>query len=244
MPLRRAIGTTFIAVVAMAIIAMATVAFVMLVSQPGVSMTTSTSSSSSASSFTTTTSTSTLHTSSSSTQSVPPPSTTVIDYGCDVLGPSSPGLILVNSSGVGVKLNMSISPSAPIEETACSYTFTNTTTPTACGVMCGGGIGYTYQYSYVLKLNFSLSSTGGAVGQNLTISQGSGLSSVFPLRGNQVSLDSQQVTWYSSPPCYGGNGIESDCISHTATAMTIELPASIGSGTLQLVVSSGEYLVP
>jgi hypothetical protein len=153
-------------------------------------------------------------------------------------------VVLVNASAGSVELDVSDSPATPLVATACSYAYTNTTTPVACGVMCGGGIGYTYQYSYVWKLNFSLSSGSSAAGQNLTISQGSGLASVFPERGNQVSLDSQQVTWYSDPACYDTEGIQSDCMSPTATSITVELPPPAGNGPFRLVVSSSMYLVP
>jgi hypothetical protein len=206
----------------------------------------------------------TSSTSSSSSPSVPPPTTTVTDYGCTILGRSqsessasgttssvasnsytdSSVVVLVNTSGGSFELNVNFGSSDRVETATCSYVFTNTTTPVACGVMCGGGIGKTEQYSYVWKLNFSLSSADSAAGQNLTISQGRGMNSVFPEQGNHVSLDSQMVTWYSNPACYGGDGVESDCMTSNATSITIELPSSIENGTFQLVISSSADLVP
>ncbi len=140
---------------------------------------------------------------------------------------------------------MGVSPTLPLTASACSYTYTNTTTPVACGVMCGGGIGYTYSLDYVWKLNFSLSSPDSLGSYNLTITSGSGMGGLFPKQGNQIYLNSQQMTsWYSNPPCYGGEGIEADCMASNATSMAIELPTPVESGTYQLVVSSGVYLVP
>jgi hypothetical protein len=111
--------------------------------------------------------------------------------------------------------------------------------------MCGGGIGYTYAVSDVWSLNFSLSSPNTQGSYNLTIGAGSGTSALFPGLGNQVYLNSQQVTsWYSNPPCYGGDGIESDCMVSNATSITIELPTPIDSGAYDLKVISGETLVP
>ena len=199
---------------------------------------------------TTTTSTST------SSLSVPPPTTTVIDYGCSALGQSSTEtssssagastVLLVNTSKGSAELDMNDNAATSLETAGCSYTYTNVTTPTACGVMCGGGIGYTYQYSYVLKLNFSLSSGTNVASQNLTISQGSGLSGVFPEPNTQLTLNSQKVTWYSNPPCSGedGQGVQSDCMSTNATSMIVELPSPVQSGAFQLVITSAIYLVP
>ena len=185
----------------------------------------------------------------SSSMYVPPPTTTIVHYGCGILAASSakaPALILVNTSKVSnVKVNVSVSPALTLSASGCSYTYTNTTTPTACGVMCGGGIGYTYAISDVWKLNFSLSSLDTSGGYNLTIASAGGLISLFPGLGNNVYLNSQQITtWYSNPPCYGGEGIESNCMVSNATSMTIEMPATNASTTYQLVVNSGEYLVP
>jgi hypothetical protein len=184
-----------------------------------------------------------------SSLSLPPPTTTTIEYGCRIASAPSPAtsaLVLVNtSSASNVKVNASVTPPLAVEAMACSYAYTNTTTPVACGVMCGGGIGYTHAVSDVWELNFSLTSPGAGGGYNLTISSAAGMGGLFPPHGVQVYLNSQQITtWYSNPSCYGGEGVEGNCMSSGAASMTIELPASIQSGTYQLVVSSAEYLVP
>jgi hypothetical protein len=185
----------------------------------------------------------------SSVLHVPPPTTTVVHYGCGISTASSTktsALVLVNTSKVNnINVNVSVSPALTLSAAACSHTFTNTTTPTACGVMCDGGIGYTYAISDVWKLNFSLSSPVTSGGYNLTIAAGSGMSDLFPGLSTEIYLNSQQITaWYSNPPCYGDQGVESNCMSSEATSITIELPAPIQGGEYQLMITSGEYLVP
>jgi hypothetical protein len=199
---------------------------------------------------TTTSSGGTTTTSDSSVISLPPPTTIMTDLGCGISSVSSPEAtvsFLVNTTSANdVKVNVSTSPALPLEATACSYIYTNTTTPTACGVMCGGGIGYTEAVSYMWKLNFSMSSSASSGSYNLTIASESGMTELFPLPYHeQIYLNSQQLTsWYSNPPCYGGEGIESDCMMSNATSIAIELPAANESSTYQLVISSAEYLVP
>ena len=175
--------------------------------------------------------------------------TTIIHYGCGISAASSTkasALVLVNTSKANnVGVNVSVTPALTLIAAACSHTYTNTTTPTACGVMCGGGIGYTYAVWDVWKLNFSLSSPTNNGGYNITITAGSGMSDLFPGLATQVYLNSQQVTaWYSNPPCYGEYGVEGDCMASSATSITIELPAPIQGGAYQLMIGSGEDLVP
>jgi hypothetical protein len=68
---------------------------------------------------------------------------------------------------------------------------------------------------------------------------------LFPGLSTQVYLNSQQITaWYSNPPCYGEYGIEGNCMASGATSMTIELPTPLQGGAYQLMITSGEYLVP
>ncbi len=238
------------------VIVIGVIGYVVLTAQTGTSIG-GTSSSSNATSSTssfppTSTSSATLTSSTTVTSSslyIPPPTTTIVHYGCGISAASltkASALILVNTSKASdVGVNVSVTPALTISAIGCSHTFTNTTTPTACGVMCGGGIGYTYSIFDVWKLNFSLSSPVASGGYNITIAAGSGMADLFPGLSTQVYLNSQQITtWYSNPPCYGGQGIESNCMTSGATSIAIQLPTPVEGGAYQLMVSSGEYLVP
>ena len=71
------------------------------------------------------------------------------------------------------------------------------------------------------------------------------MSDLFPGFSTEVYLNLQQITaWYSNPPCNGGEGVESDCMTSGATSITIELPAPVQGGAYYLMITSGEYLVP
>jgi hypothetical protein len=152
----------------------------------------------------------------------------------------------LNSSNGNPVTNFQVQTSSPllVRGLGCSYSSTKTVTPTACGVMCGGGIGYITTNTDVWNLNISISSADYKTGHNLTVTSENGFGLLF-LPFTQIFLNGQQTTaWYSNPPCMGGNGVEGDCLLSTATAVSIELPASFGNGQYQLTIYSSETLVP
>ena len=169
-----------------------------------------------------------------------------VSYGCRTSNSAvGPTVASVNDTVHRVVFNFSIQVSPPlsVEGLGCSFTTTKIVTPTACGVMCGGQVGTIVNTYDIWLLNFSVGSADYLAGHNLTISSGG--FSFISLHGTQIYLNDQQLmSFYSNPPCVGGDGVEEGCIDLTAPSVSVELPASFGNGQYQLAFFSQEILVP
>ncbi len=171
---------------------------------------------------------------------VPPPSTYTENSQCQATSPSQ---VVISGSWV---INVTTSAPATLNARSCSFVTTKIVTPMRCGVMCGGNLGETVYYGVSWTLNFSLTlPSNDSVPVSLMVSSNALDNGVFMSQGlDRIYVNSQEVTWYSNPPCGSSASEGTDCYNPGASSITVEPPGSIQSGDFQLVTNSSYELVP